>query len=58
MASEPEKSDHGGLFTGATALGVLGMIGAVGKWAFDAYRARVIAKTDSGRRALDNAEQL
>lgn len=58
MASEPEKSDHGGLFTGATVLGVLGMIGALGKWGLDVYRARVIAQTESGRRALDNAEQL
>ncbi|MEB2500792.1 hypothetical protein [Burkholderia cenocepacia] len=58
MASEPEKSDHNGLFTGATLLGVLGIVGAVGKWGLDVYRARVIALTDSGRRALDNAEQL
>jgi len=58
MGSEPEKSDHGGLFTGATVLGVLGMIGAVGKWGLDVYRARVVALTDSGRRALGNAEQL
>jgi len=58
MPSEPEKSDHNGLLTGATVLGVLGMIGTVGKWGLDVYRARVIALTDSGRRALDNAEQL
>ncbi|WP_217591163.1 hypothetical protein [Burkholderia sp. GbtcB21] len=34
------------------------MIDAAGKWGLDVYRARVIAQTDSGRRALDNAEQL
>ncbi|WP_175709148.1 hypothetical protein [Burkholderia ambifaria] len=58
MASEPEKSDHSNLITGATVVAVLGMIGAVGKWGLDVYRVRVIALTDSGRRALDNAERL
>lgn len=58
MPSEPDKSDHRELITGASVVAVLGMIGAVGKWGLDLYRARVIAQTESGRRALDDAIRL